>query len=87
MASEVEVRAEHARQLLENPVFKQAFYPLQVAIMDEIKATDVTDADRRNMLGLKLQMLGEFEDQILAAIEDQQIEQRPAEFDSPVGLM
>lgn len=83
MASEVEIRAEHARQVLDNPVFKEAFYGLQVGIMDDIAGTAIEDADKRNQLGLKLQVTREFEQALLDAIQDLQISERPEEFEHP----
>ena len=83
MATEVEIRAEQARQLLENPVFKENFYPLQVAIIEEISATDPADTNRLAMLALKLQVMEEFRQQLLDPIETLTIEKHESDFESP----
>lgn len=83
MATEAEMRAEQARQLLDNPVFKQAFYPLQVAVIDDIKATGPEEDHKRNQLALKLQVMAEFEENLLTAIDDLRIEERPQDYQPP----
>lgn len=84
MATEVEIRAEQARQLLENPVFKESFYPLQVMIIEEIETTDPADEKRLAMLALKLQVMEEFRAQLTAAIETQLIEGKQPDFEAPI---
>lgn len=89
MASDVEILAEQARQVLDNPAFKQAFYPLQVSVIDEIAETDISDGTRRDYLGLKLQVIREFEEQLLARLDDLKVEKeakKAAEFDQPLPL-
>ena len=84
MATELEIRAEQARQLLDNPVFKEGFYPLQVSIIDEIASTDPADEKRLAMLALKLQVMEEFRLQLTEAIESQLLEGKPQSYESPI---
>ena len=83
MTTEVEQRAEQVRQILSNPMFKGTFYALQIEVIEDIKATDITDHDRRDYLGLKLKVIEEFRDELLAAIEDLRISGKPKEFKEP----
>ena len=83
MTSEVEQRAEQARQVLNNPVFKEAFYPLQVEIIEDISATDPQDEKRLAMLALKLQVMEEFRLELISNIESFQLEGKPIEFEAP----
>lgn len=83
MTTETEIRAEQASQVLNNPVFKQAFYPLQVSVIDEISTADIADKDRLAYLAIKLKVIGEFEQQLIDAINDLRIEERPVEFEHP----
>lgn len=83
MATEVEQKAEEARQVLSNPVFKEAFYGMQVGVIDEIAATDPGDRDRLANLALKLQIISEYEGELIRRIEDEQLDKRDSEFQQP----
>lgn len=87
MATDSEIRAEQARQVLDNPVFKQAFFPLQVQVIDEIETTDIGDTTTLVNLAIKLKAIREFENQLVDAIQTAQIEERPQEYEAPAGLM
>ena len=83
MATEVEQKAEEAKQVLNNPVFKEAFFGLQVGVIDEIGATDPGDRDRLANLALKLQVISEYEAELIQRIDDHMLDKMEGEFQQP----
>ena len=69
MTTEAEQRAEDARQLKANPMFNEVFANAREALIEQIEASDITDSDYRNELGLGLQALASVRDQIQSYIE------------------
>ncbi|HIL28224.1 MAG TPA: hypothetical protein EYG18_03050 [Micavibrio sp.] len=57
MSELIDIRAENAQRVLDNPEFKRAFTELREAIFIQIESADITDAVMRDKLMLSAQLL------------------------------
>lgn len=69
MSDESKLRGEQAQQVLNNPVFQDAFDAILNTIVEAIASAPVEDAGTRNQLGLQLGMARAFKEQLLEAID------------------
>lgn len=60
------MNSEAARQLLENPLFIDAFETVESALIDEIKESAIIDSETRDKAGMMLSCLS----QVKSMIED-----------------
>lgn len=86
MTTEVEQRAEAARQLLDNPVFQEAFDGILDGLMEAIADAPVDDANLRNQLGLQVGAAKMFKESIMAAIDDKLVDEQAQEYEPPHTL-
>ena len=71
------MNAEAARQVLDNPVFQDAFNTVRDGIIGQIEDTDISTVeavDARNQLGISLQVLAAIKSDILSYIETQMLD-------------
>lgn len=57
MTQETILRGNRARQILEDPLFSEAFQGLEKGAVDRIAACDVTDKERMQALTISLQTI------------------------------
>ncbi len=69
MATEAEIRAGEAQNLLNNPLFNEVFDNVREAIITQIEDCPVIDSEARNELGLSLAALAGVKQQIIEHIE------------------
>lgn len=57
MATESEIRAAEARQLLNNPVFQDAFNNVRETLVAQLEDCGIENVEYRNQIGISLQCL------------------------------
>ena len=68
-------KAEESRQLLENPIFVEAFQNVREGVISQIEATPIDDAEARNQLGLQLAALSGVKFEIQSYIDTQMLDE------------
>ena len=68
-------KAEESRQLLENPIFIEAFQNVREGVISQIEATPIDDAEARNQLGLQLAALSGVKFEIQSYIDTQMLDE------------
>lgn len=68
MSDESKLRGERAQQVLNNPVFQEAFEEILEGITEAIASAAVEDAELRNQLGLQLACARSFKEQLFEII-------------------
>lgn len=58
------MNSEAARQLLENPLFIDAFETVESALIDEIKESAIIDSETRDKAGMMLSCLSQVQSMI-----------------------
>lgn len=68
------VRAERARQLLDDELIKEAFRAVEAGLVGALKASPIGDVDTHHTIALSLQLLGNVERQFHKWISDGAVE-------------
>ena len=74
MASDAQIRAEQANQILANPLFQDAFDDIIDGAVQAIADANVEDAEARNQLGLFLAAATAFKLELFEAIDTARLE-------------
>lgn len=77
-ATDKQIRAGRAREVLENEVFQEAFDQVELGIRDAIVDAPIADADLRNQLGLQLGAAAALKQQLFDVINDARLEAEQA---------
>lgn len=75
MATEVQIRAEQANQILANPVFHDAFEGILNGTVQAIADAPIEDSEMRNQLGLLLAAAQTFKQELFDAIDSARLEE------------
>ena len=82
MVTDVEQRADQANQVLENPVFQEAYDMVIEGLVEAIGDAPIEDANMRNQLGLQLGAAKQFQANLLEYIVTGKLEADQAKDES-----
>lgn len=68
------VRAERAKQILDDELIKEAFRAVEAGLVSALKTSPIGDVDTHHTIALSLQLLGNVERQFRTWISDGQLE-------------
>lgn len=68
------VRAERAKQILDDELIKEAFRAVEAGLVNALKTSPIGDVDTHHTIALSLQLLGNVERQFRTWISDGQLE-------------
>lgn len=71
---DVQTRAQYAAQIIENPVFKEAFDILRTAYTDMLLNTEQDDLSTREMFYTRIRLLDNVKDTLTGCVETGRIE-------------
>lgn len=63
-------RAERAQQLLDDPLFNEAFANVRAGLVDRLEASPISDVETQHEIALMLQLLKRLRTQIEAQLRD-----------------
>ena len=74
MATDAQIKAEQANQVLANPVFLEAFDDILETTVQSIADAEIADSETRNQLGLLLAAATSFKELMFEHIRTAQLE-------------
>jgi hypothetical protein len=86
MASDADIRAEQANQILANPVFQEAYDSMIDGYVQEIADTPVRDSKSRNQLGLLLAAASAFKLELFSIIDTAKLDAAQAKDEAEAEL-
>jgi hypothetical protein len=86
MASDVDIRAEQANQVLANPVFQEAYDSMIDGYVQEIADTPIRDSKARNQLGLLLAAASAFKLELFTIIDTAKLDAAQAKDEEEAKL-
>ena len=80
-------KAERAKQVLGDPVMKQAFEDIRMRYVEQLEAVPISDVETQHEVTLCLQLLKRVQSQLQKYVSDQSVDQAKAKQDSFIEKM